>query len=119
MYVVTNAVCLFLVGENLPLNTIFVRKYLPGQGSGLHVSDSRPSQGCPPFSASRIIDLFRVPVPHVLVQSVQFDILQSTTTKKAYHKTCRPEHGGLELDFNNLHMHIVTSAVYLFTNNCI
>jgi hypothetical protein len=66
--------CLFLVGENLSLNTILVRKYLPGQGSELHVSDSRPSQGCPPFSASTIIDLFCVPVPQVFVQSVQFDI---------------------------------------------
>ena len=77
------------------LTTILVKKYLPGQGSGLHVSD-RPSQGCPPFSASTIIDLFRVPVPQVFVQSVQFDILQSTTTKKAYDKTCRLENGGLE-----------------------
>jgi hypothetical protein len=79
------------LGENLTLDNILVRKYLPGQGSGLHVSD-RPSQGCPPFSASTIIDLFRVPVPHVFVQSVQFDILQSTITIKEFDKTCRPEH---------------------------
>ena len=85
--IVTSAVCLFLVGENLALNNILVRKYLLGQGSGLHVSESRPSQGCPPCFASIIIDLVCIPVPQVFVQSVQFDILQSTTSKKAYDKT--------------------------------